>query len=132
MIPANIFNINEPIIFGFPLMLNPLYFVPMVLSPLVSGLFAMFYMNLLDINVNPTVSMPWVTPGFVTTFFTGGFSLALLWFLCLLIHFVMYLPFFLMDDRRAIQEEREQTQIPNPISRPNPKPKSNPNPSSLN
>ena len=110
VIPANIFNINEPIIFGFPLMLNPLYFVPMVLSPLVSGLFAMFYMNLLDINVNPTVSMPWVTPGFVTTFFTGGFSLALLWFLCLLIHFVMYLPFFLMDDRRAIQEEREQTQ----------------------
>lgn len=87
-------------------MLNPLYFIPMVLSPLVSGLFAMFYMNLIDINVNPTISMPWVTPGFVTTFFTGGFPLALLWFLCLLIHFVMYLPFFLMDDRRAIQEER--------------------------
>lgn len=70
----------------------------------------MFYMNLLDVNVNPTVSMPWVTPGFVTTFFTGGFKLALLWFLCLFIHFVMYLPFFLMDDRRAIQEEREQIQ----------------------
>ena len=86
VIPANIFNINEPIIFGFPLMLNPLYFIPMVLSPLVSGLFAMFYMNLIDINVNPTISMPWVTPGFVTTFFTGGFPLALLWFLCLLIH----------------------------------------------
>ena len=37
VIPANIFNINEPIIFGFPIMLNPLYVIPMVFSPVVSG-----------------------------------------------------------------------------------------------
>lgn len=36
--PANIFNINEPVIFGFPVMLNPLYFFPMVFSPAIVGL----------------------------------------------------------------------------------------------
>ena len=40
VIPANIFNINEPIIFGFPIMLNPLYVIPMVFSPAASGLVA--------------------------------------------------------------------------------------------
>lgn len=106
-IPANIFNINEPIIFGFPLMMNPIYFIPMVLTPLVSGLAAMLMANLIPVAYNPTVSMPWVTPGFMTAFLQGGVVYLLFWIVSLLIHFVMYLPFFRMDDAKAYRMEQE-------------------------
>lgn len=112
VIPANMFNINEPIIFGFPLMLNPIYFVPMVFSPMVSGIMALIYLKVVPtIALNPTISMPWVTPGFITTFFTGGMSLLILWIIALLIHFIMYLPFFLMDDRKALAEEQAASNV---------------------
>ncbi|HJF17287.1 MAG TPA: PTS transporter subunit EIIC, partial [Globicatella sulfidifaciens] len=112
VIPANMFNINEPIIFGFPLMLNPIYFVPMVFSPMVSGIMALIYLKVMPtIALNPTISMPWVTPGFISTFFTGGMSLLILWIIALLIHFIMYLPFFLMDDRKALAEEQAASNV---------------------
>lgn len=107
VIPANMFNINEPIIFGFPIMLNPVYFIPMVFTPIISGIVAILYQKIIPIQFNPTVSMPWVTPGFVTTLLSGGISLMLLWFICLGLHFIIYLPFFIMDDRNALKQEME-------------------------
>lgn len=107
VIPANVFNINEPIIFGFPIMLNPIYFLPMVLSPAVSGGVAILLAKALPIRLNPAISMPWVTPGFVTTFFQGGLPYLLIWIVALFIHFAMYLPFFLIDDKNALKAERE-------------------------
>lgn len=106
VIPANIFNINEPVIFGFPLVLNPIYLLPMVLSSLVTGFIGWIAVRILPIQFNPTISMPWVTPGFVTAFFAGGIWLFLLWILCLLVHFIMYLPFFLIDDKNALEAEK--------------------------
>lgn len=106
VIPANIFNINEPIIFGFPTMLNPLYFVPMVFSSFVSGVFAMVLVKILPISINPTISLPWVTPGFVSSFMSGGFNLFLVWLASITIHFLLYLPFFKIDDSKAYKEEQ--------------------------
>ena len=107
VIPANIFNINEPIIFGFPVMLNPLYLIPMVFSPAVSGLVSWALIGILPISFNPTIQMPWVTPGFITAFFQGGIFMLLLWIISLGIHFVMYLPFFLIDDNNAYKQEQQ-------------------------
>ena len=107
VIPANIFNINEPIIFGFPVMLNPVYFFPMVCSPAASGGIAYLLCKILPIAYNPTVEMPWVTPGFVSAFVQGGIWFLVIWIVCLLIHFIMYLPFFLIDDKNALKMEQE-------------------------
>lgn len=107
VIPANIFNINEPIIFGFPTMLNPLYFIPMVFTSLVSGAVAIFLVSILPVSLNPSISLPWVTPGFVTSVMSGGLNLFLIWAVSLAIHFVMYLPFFMIDDSNAYKEEQE-------------------------
>lgn len=106
VIPANIFNINEPIIFGFPTMLNPLYFIPMVFTSLASGVAAIFLVKILDISLNPTISLPWVTPGFVSALMSGGFKLFLIWLISITIHFFMYLPFFKIDDSNALKEEQ--------------------------
>lgn len=110
VVPANMFNINEPIIFGFPVMLNPLYFIPMVFSPLISGLIAIALFNILHVSINPTISMPWVTPGFVTTFMTGGVSFLIIWLVSLTIHFILYLPFFLIDDKNALLAENKESE----------------------
>ncbi len=105
-IPTNIFNINEPIIFGFPVMLNPLYFIPMLLTPLISGLVAWFLAaNVFTVALNPTISMPWVTPYFISSFMTGGLALLAIMTISVAIHFAIYLPFFLMDDANAKRAE---------------------------
>lgn len=106
-IPANIFNINEPVIFGFPVMMNPIYFIPMVVSPLLSGLAGMILISFIKVNLNPTVSMPWVTPGFVSAFLQGGISYLFFWIVALMAHFAIYLPFFKMDDAKACKMEQE-------------------------
>lgn len=53
--------------------------------------------------------MPWVTPGFVTAFFQGGLSLLLVWILAVFIDFILYLPFFLIDDKNTLKLEQENT-----------------------
>lgn len=105
VIPANIFNINEPIIFGFPTMLNPLYFVPMVFSSFFTGSIIYGILQFISFNINPAVYVPWVTPGFVQSFLIGGVPLLLIWIFALLLHTMIYLPFFLIDDRNALKEE---------------------------
>lgn len=107
VVPANIFNINEPIIFGFPTMLNPLYVVPMVFSSLFTGSIIYGVMQFVGFHINPAVQLPWVTPGFIQAIIVGGIPLLLIWILALGLHTVIYLPFFLMDDRNALKEERK-------------------------
>ena len=87
VIPANLFNINEPVIFGFPIVMNPLYLLPMLLTPLASGLVAILWTNIVPMHINPFVqlgaTLPWVTPIFMSSFLTGGLALFALTMLCL-------------------------------------------------
>ncbi|MEC2394928.1 PTS transporter subunit EIIC, partial [Bacillus toyonensis] len=63
-IVPNIFNINEPIVFGLPLVLNPIYFIPLITSSIVGGLIGIVFLNITGIlsNFNPLIELPWVTP----------------------------------------------------------------------
>ena len=105
-IPPNIFNINEPIIFGFPVMLNPIYFVPMVLSSVVSGGIGWILAYIVPYTLNPAAQTPWIMPGFIQAFLQGGIGFMIIWLVCLAAMFLLYLPFFKMDDARAFQEEQ--------------------------
>ena len=78
-----------------------------ILSP-VKGFLVLGLLKFIPVSVNPTISMPWVTPGFVTAFFQGGIlSISDLGSLSLGIDFLMYLPFFLIDDKNALRQEQE-------------------------
>ena len=105
VVVPNFFNINEPIIFGFPVMLNPVYFIPMILGPLASGFSALLLTKLLQPNINPAVSFPWIMPQLISTFFQGGFKFFLIIFLVVLVQVLIYYPFFRLDDQRALNEE---------------------------
>lgn len=102
-----IFNINEPFIFGLPIMLNPLFLVPLVATPIVNGLIGLAAFNLGVYNtLNPTISLPWIMPIFVSQFFTIGIKGALTAIVVIVVDALIYLPFFRKADRIALEEER--------------------------
>lgn len=106
MFLPNLFNITEPVIFGVPVMLNPLFFVPLVLSCVVPGVVGMALLNILPIAYNPTVQLPWVMPTFITAFMQGGVFYMLTILACMAVTCVLWYPFFKVADLQAYEEEQ--------------------------
>lgn len=102
----NLFNINEPVIFGVPVMLNPIFFIPMVLNTLIPGLIGWGVASLFTFKFNPTISMPWITPSFITAFLQGGLPLFLLIIGCIIFTTLIWYPFFKIADNHAYEEEQ--------------------------
>ena len=72
-VAPGIFNINEPVMFGMPLVLNSLFFIPLLLAPMVSVTIA--YIATALHLVSPVVlQVPWVTPPFINAFMATGFD----------------------------------------------------------
>ncbi|MGL5242079.1 MAG: PTS sugar transporter subunit IIC [Kluyvera ascorbata] len=103
--PAAIFNINEPIIFGLPIVLNPLMLIPFLITPIV--LCTITYVVIALGWVPPTsgISIPWTTPIFVSGFLTTGFSGVILQAVNLIIATAIYLPFVKILDKQYLHEE---------------------------
>ncbi|CAK9884887.1 MAG: PTS system N,N'-diacetylchitobiose-specific EIIC component [Candidatus Erwinia impunctatus] len=89
-----LFNINEPIIFGLHIVLNPIMVIPFVLVPVVTSLIGYFAVTL-EIIPPVAYAIPWTTPGPLIAFFgTGGNWIALIvGLLCLAVATLIYLPF---------------------------------------
>ena len=104
LIPS-LFNINEPLCFGMPLMLNPMMFLPLVLNPLVTGTIAYFAMSSGLVGYTTGASLPWTTPPLINSFLQGGLGVMLLQLVCLLVATAMYIPFFKVLDKKAVEEE---------------------------
>lgn len=105
--PAAIFNINEPVIFGLPIVLNPLMLIPFLLTPMV--LCTITYVVIALGWVPPTsgVSIPWTTPIFVSGFLTTGISGVILQAVNLAIATAIYLPFVKILDKQYLHEEHQ-------------------------
>lgn len=103
----NLFNINEPLIFGMPVMLNPIFFIPMVFCNVVMGLIGLFATQIFTFTYNPAMSLlPWTTPFFVKAFLAGGISLLIMVLILLAVNTLMYYPFFKIADKKAYEEEQ--------------------------
>lgn len=110
----NLFNINEPLIFGMPIMLNPIFFIPMTLSCVVMGLIGFVGANVLTIIYNPLMGLlPWTTPFIVKAVLAGGIPLVILVAIALTANTLLYLPFFKIADRQACLEEAKEAQEEN-------------------
>ncbi|GEN51716.1 PTS sugar transporter subunit IIC [Alkalibacterium pelagium] len=104
-----LFNINEPLIFGLPVMLNPLFFVPLIGSSLVNGLMGITLYNLGFFNaLNPTISLPWVMPVVVGHFIRIGLLGAVAALSIVLVDSLIYYPFFKKADKLALAEEQAE------------------------
>ncbi|MEC2054083.1 PTS sugar transporter subunit IIC [Peribacillus psychrosaccharolyticus] len=95
-----LFNINEPIIFGLPVVLNPILIIPFILVPAVNIIIG--YAAIATGLIPPIAySVPWTTPGPLIAFLgTGGNWLALIiGFVCLAVSTLIYLPFVLASNK---------------------------------
>ncbi len=95
-----LFNINEPVIFGLPIVLNPIMVIPFITVPLVNACVGYFFITM-EIIPPMAYAVPWTTPGPLIPFFaTGGNWLALMvGFLCLTISTLIYLPFVIAANK---------------------------------
>lgn len=110
IIPS-VFNINEPLIFGVPVMLNPIFFLPLILSTAVGGAIIHLFYKVGFLNyINPTIELPWVTPPVVVEWFVGGFKFAAVMVVVIVALTLLYLPFFKIADKKALEEEKMEMQ----------------------
>ncbi|WP_317770886.1 lactose-specific PTS transporter subunit EIIC [Streptococcus pneumoniae] len=101
------FGVNEPILFGAPLVLNPIFFIPFIFAPIANVWIFKFFIETLGMN-SFTANLPWTTPaplGLVlgTNFQVLSFILAALLFV---VDVVIYYPFLKVYDEQILEEER--------------------------
>lgn len=104
------FNINEPILFGTPIVMNPIMGVPFILVPMINGL--LLYAAIASGLLSPMGGLmpPWTTPPVISGFLIGGPSYALAQIVFLTIGAFMYLPFFKKADAMAYAQEKAAQQ----------------------
>lgn len=99
-----IFNINEPVMFGLPVVLNPLLFIPFVVAPLVTGTIA-YFASMFGL-VNPAViPLSWVMPTILSGFISTAFDwrAIVLSVINLAVAFIIWAPFVLAANRTDVE-----------------------------
>ncbi len=106
-----IFNINEPIIFGVPIVLNPILMVPFIAAPVILATIAWFATSLGLVNA-VTVTVPWTLPGPIGAFLAtnGDWRAAILNIILIIIAVLIYYPFFRVYDKNEIAKEQGNTE----------------------
>ncbi|AQR97790.1 PTS sugar transporter subunit IIC [Clostridium saccharoperbutylacetonicum] len=100
------FNINEPVTFGTPIVMNPFMAIPFIISPMITSLITYLSISTGLVPLFTGVMVPWTTPPIISGFILGGWRTALLQIVIMAISFFIYLPFFKKQD--AINVKNEQ------------------------
>jgi PTS system cellobiose-specific IIC component len=105
-LPTQIFGINEPIFFGFPIVLNPIFMIPYILNALIltTGSYLLMQWNWIH---KPFVNVPWTTPPIIGHYLvSGGDWRAAVWGVVSIgIAMVIYYPFAKAAERQRLQAE---------------------------
>ena len=109
-LPTQIFQINEPIFFGFPIVLNPILMVPYILNALLltAGSFLLIQWGVIQ---KPFVNVPWTTPPIIGHYLvTGGDWKAAVWgAVSIVIAMVVYWPFAKAAERQRLKAAEQTT-----------------------
>lgn len=100
------FAVNEPLLFATPIILNPYFFIPFLITPIINVWIFKFFVDILKMNSFITV-LPWATPGPIGLIVGTGFSLLaiLLAVLLIIVDSIIYLPFIKAYDAQLVVEE---------------------------
>ena len=94
-----IFNINEPVIFGMPIMLNPILAIPFILTPLITGTIG-YFATALGFAAKAVVMVPWPMPPIVNAYLTAGnIGAVITQLVCIIVSILIYLPFVKVANR---------------------------------
>ena len=104
-----IFNVGEPTLFGIPLMMNVIYFIPFILSNVASIVisYIAFALNLVPVCTG-LAQVPWTTPLIISGYLTtGSIAGSILQIVCLVAVVLIWLPFVRVADHQLVKEEAE-------------------------
>ncbi|MGM9992689.1 MAG: PTS sugar transporter subunit IIC [Candidatus Bruticola sp.] len=102
-VPA-LFNVNEPFLFGLPVIANPILAVPCILAPMICGVVAWFAVSRGLVSA-PFIEVPWVMPGFLgAVLSTQDWRSLILFILNFLISGLVWLPFLRYTDKKMLIE----------------------------
>ncbi|WNC14709.1 PTS cellobiose transporter subunit IIC [Brevibacillus brevis] len=103
-----LFNINEPVIFGMPIVMNPLLIIPFIVAPIVLVVISYAAMTLGWVAKPSGVAVPWTTPPIISGYLaTGGkISGSVLQLVNFVIALLIYYPFFRLWDKQKLAEEK--------------------------
>ncbi|CAD5901645.1 lactose-specific PTS transporter subunit EIIC [Carnobacterium maltaromaticum] len=104
-----LFGVNEPMLFGAPIVLNPVFFIPFITAPIANVWLFKFFID--EIGMNGFIyNLPWTTPGPLGLIMGTGFALkaVILTLILLVMDFVIYYPFFKVYDKQLLEEEAQK------------------------
>lgn len=108
IIPA-FFNISEPIIFGLPLMLNPIFFVPFMVTSTLNGAIAFFAMQI-GLIEKSFAMLSWQMPSVIGAFLsTMDWKAPVLIVVLMVLDGIIYYPFFKIYEKQLVKEEAGET-----------------------
>ena len=104
-----VFNINETMIFGLPIMLNPIMAIPFVITPLITGAVA-YFLTIIGFTDVLVYAVPWTTPPILSAWLASGGSLTavITQVLCIGISILIYIPFVITANKQLIKEQDKQ------------------------
>ena len=94
------FNINEPVLYGLPIIQNKYMFIPFIMAPIVSAAIAYYFIHIGFLQIFGAVFVVWTTPIFLSGFLVGGFKGVLVQGLCLLSTVLIYTPFIILNKNK--------------------------------
>ena len=103
-----LFNINEPIIFGLPIVFNPYLLVPFALVPLFAMFITWFAISTGFMAPFSAVQVPWTTPPIIAGFLLDGWQGAVIQIVNLAMATVIYFPFLKAQDKEFLKEEHSK------------------------
>lgn len=103
-VPA-LFNINEPVVFGLPIIMNPLLLIPISITPMISVIIAYMAMSIGFMNPFNGVIAPWPTPPIFSGFLVSGWQGAVVQIVVIIVATLIYYPFVLALDKQYRKEE---------------------------
>ncbi len=104
-LPTTFFFINEPLLFGIPVVLNPLFFLPLMFTTPLLGTLTYFMMKIGIVPIPHGIQLPWTMPPVFNGFLQAGIGLAIWEVLMVIASMIIYYPFFRMGDKQALAEE---------------------------
>lgn len=109
-IPSSLFNINEPLVFGVPTVLNILTFIPSIICIIinVSIAYGATYFHFID---KTCMSVPWTLPAPIYAFLsTLDYKAMLIWFILFAINIIIFIPFMKSYDKQMDLEEKNMSE----------------------
>ncbi|HBD01676.1 MAG TPA: PTS system, cellobiose-specific IIC component [Lachnoclostridium sp.] len=107
-----LFGINEPIVFGLPILLNPMILIPFMLVPTINIVISYFCMSVGLVPLCSGVAIPWTMPVILSGFLATGWRGAVLQLFLLALGVFIYMPFIKMMDKQYMEDETRAAEKP--------------------